>query len=160
MRSFSSKEGSSFSILDINKTIDSVLLMQLNSYKNKIVITKKYTQQSDIIGDQVKLHQLFMNLISNAIQSIEDKGEIIIETKRSKTEELIIKIKDNGGGITNNIKNKIFDPFFTTKEVGKGIGLGLYLTYNYIEQHKGTIECKSKEGTGTEFIITFPNKTN
>ena len=84
-----------------------------------------------------------MNIISNAIEAIKDKGEIIISTDFNET-DINISIKDNGIGMDEEIKSKIFDPFFTTKDVGKGVGLGLYITYGIIKEHKGSLKLNSK----------------
>ena len=96
-----------------------------------------------------------MNILSNAVDAIDDKGIIKIST--SVFEKYIrISIKDSGHGIPDSLKDKIFDPFFTTKGVGKGTGLGLSISQGIIEKHNGTIEVKSKPGDGTEFIISIP----
>jgi signal transduction histidine kinase len=98
-----------------------------------------------------------MNILSNAIDAIEDKGTIAINTSTSNG-VIIIRIKDTGPGIPENIREKIFDPFYTTKGVGKGTGLGLSISQSIIEKHKGTIDVKSETGKGTEFVISIPVK--
>ena len=98
-----------------------------------------------------------MNILANAVDSIVDKGTIIIST--SINNEIIqISIKDTGRGIDENLQEKIFEPFFTTKEVGKGTGLGLSISHGIIEKHKGSIDFKSEVGKGSEFIISLPLK--
>ncbi len=98
-----------------------------------------------------------MNILSNAIQAIPDKGTIFITTHCDDDGKFFyICIKDTGTGIPENIKEKIFEPFFTTKEAGKGTCLGLSITYGIIQQHQGSIEVKSEVGKGTEFIIKLP----
>ena len=101
------------------------------------------------------MNQVFVNIIGNAIDSIENKGEIKISTKQSN-QYIHIIIKDTGQGISPEVKAKIFDPFFTTKKIGKGQGLGLSITYGIIKEHKGIIDFKSEIGKGTEFIIQIP----
>jgi signal transduction histidine kinase len=96
-----------------------------------------------------------MNLLSNAIQAIPETGKIFINTKVAG-DMVKISIKDTGGGMTEEVRKKIYDPFFTTKEVGKGTGLGLYISYGIIEKHNGKIEVFSDVGQGTEFVITMP----
>ena len=96
-----------------------------------------------------------MNILSNAIQSISETGKIFINT-RVTGDMVKISVKDTGTGMTEEIRKKIYDPFFTTKEVGKGTGLGLYISYGIIEKHNGKIEVFSKIGEGTEFVITIP----
>lgn len=102
-----------------------------------------------------QINQVFMNIISNAIQAIDGKGDIWIETKK-KGLEVVISIKDNGRGIPSKNLNKIFDPFFTTKPVGQGTGLGLSISYGIIEKHNGKILVDSEAGKGTEFKIILP----
>jgi signal transduction histidine kinase len=96
-----------------------------------------------------------MNILSNAIDSIEKKGTITITTK--KLDGMInIIIKDTGRGIPKGYREKIFEPFFTTKEVGKGTGLGLSISHGIIKRHNGTIDFRSGPEGGTEFIIEIP----
>ena len=157
IRVFSSSSENTFIELNINETIDNVLLMLYNKYKGRIDIIKEYDPNSKIIAVSANIQQIFMNLLTNAIQAIPEKGIITITTTRYEHErELIISINDNGIGIPEETQKKIFDPFFSTKDVGKGTGLGLYLTYTFVEQHHGKIEVNSEVGKGTEFIITLP----
>ena len=96
-----------------------------------------------------------MNIISNSIDAIENKGVITISTLKSNG-FIQINIKDSGSGMPENIKAKIFDPFYTTKEVGEGTGLGLSISHGIIEKHGGSIKVQSEAGKGTEFIINLP----
>ena len=96
-----------------------------------------------------------MNLLLNAAQAIEKKGEIKIIT-RAVDGYVEIEISDTGVGIPKENLSRIFDPFFTTKEVGKGTGLGLNVAYNIIEKHNGTIDVDSQVGKGTTFTIRIP----
>ncbi|MCK5507199.1 MAG: GHKL domain-containing protein [Desulfobacterales bacterium] len=93
-----------------------------------------------------------MNILVNAAQAIEQKGEIRISTEADNG-YVEIRISDTGSGMPPNILSKIFDPFFTTKDVGKGTGLGLNMAYNIIQKHQGTIDVESELGKGTTFII-------
>ena len=102
-----------------------------------------------------RINQVFMNILVNAAQAIEEKGEIHIRT-RDEGSHVEIKIQDTGKGISDIHLSKIYDPFFTTKEVGKGTGLGLNMAYNIINSHGGTIKCESNVGTGTTFTIRIP----
>jgi signal transduction histidine kinase len=96
-----------------------------------------------------------MNILTNSIQAIEDTGEITIQTVSSDIGIKII-IKDNGRGMTPEVKEHIFEPFYTTKDVGKGTGLGLSISFGIIEQHHGNIDVISEPGKGSEFIISLP----
>ena len=96
-----------------------------------------------------------MNILSNAIQAIKGEGTIAIKTY-TDDDYAVIRIKDSGSGMTEEVKTHIFEPFFTTKDVGEGTGLGLSISYGIIEKHKGKIEVDSQPGVGTEFIIRIP----
>jgi len=96
-----------------------------------------------------------MNLLVNAAQAIEKKGEIKISTQ-ALDGQVKIAISDTGVGIPKKNLSRLFDPFFTTKEIGKGTGLGLNVAYNIIKKHKGTIDVESEVGTGTTFRIRIP----
>ncbi len=157
MKVFSSNSKNIFAELDINETLNSVLLMLYNKYKGRIEVIKDYTSNSKMVGVSVNIQQVFMNILTNAIQAVPEKGNIWIKTDRDESRNKIaVSIKDDGIGIPEAIQKKIFDPFFSTKDVGKGTGLGLYLTYTFVEQHGGKIKVISEEGKGTEFIITLP----
>ena len=96
-----------------------------------------------------------MNLLTNAIQSIDKEGHIKIITS-VVNKQLQITINDSGCGIKEEDIPSVFDPFFTTKDLGKGTGLGLSITYNIIEEHKGNIDIKSELNKGTTVHITLP----
>ncbi len=141
---------------DVHEIIDNGLIMLHNKLKNKVEIKKNYTSDNCVVfGSEGKLHQAFLNIISNAEQAIKDKGIIEINTML-KQKSVVVSIIDTGGGINPENIQKIFDPFFTTKEPGKGTGLGLAITYNIIKEHHGTIEFNSEPGIGTKAIIKLP----
>jgi signal transduction histidine kinase len=103
-----------------------------------------------------------MNIIANAIdvlqEPLENQGIIRIRTEVEGT-LAVIRIADNGAGITDQVKQRIFDPFYTTKRIGSGTGMGLAISHSIIvEKHKGEIKCFSVEGKGTEFRIEIPIK--
>ncbi|MCD6272574.1 MAG: GHKL domain-containing protein, partial [Deltaproteobacteria bacterium] len=102
-----------------------------------------------------QINQVFMNILVNAAQAMEEQGVINISTK-SENGFVEIKISDTGTGISEENLSKIFDPFFTTKEVGKGTGLGMNIAYNIIEKHNGIIDVQSTVGKGTIFTIKLP----
>ena len=102
-----------------------------------------------------QINQVFLNLLSNAAQSIEGEGTITIETGEEK-ENLIVRITDSGSGIPQAVLSKIFDPFFTTKDVGKGTGLGLSISYSIIKDHGGKIEVKTTADKGSTFTVILP----
>jgi PAS domain S-box-containing protein len=157
LRSFARTEDNELKETNIHEIVDSVLVMLHNQYKNNIEIIKNYGNLPQISCFPGRLSQVFMNIISNAIQAIPGKGTIQITTHYyAKVQSISISIKDSGKGISpDNIPN-VFEPFFTTKEVGKGTGLGLSISYNIIQRHKGEIKVNSELNKGTEFIITLP----
>jgi len=151
-----SRQGQSMDeICDIHEILDNCLLILNNKLEYRITIEKIYfNQKIRIIGNAGKLHQAFLNILNNAEQSIANEGKITIRTQ-SEDHALIISIKDTGMGIDPENLGKISDPFFTTKPPGKGTGLGLFLTYSIIEEHKGKILVNSILNNGTEFLINF-----
>ena len=118
-----------------------------------------------ILADADRLEQVFINLLINARDAIEEKWEsqpppdgekrITLRT-RSKAGRVFVEVEDTGKGIPKSISEKIFEPFFTTKEVGKGTGLGLSISYRIVQDFGGTIRVSSREGEGARFVISFP----
>jgi PAS domain S-box-containing protein len=145
---------------DIHFIINNCLVMLKNQTKYSVEIIKKYCEDDLILtSNESKLHQAILNILSNAIQSISDKGTITIETSKNK-EYLTVKISDTGCGISDEILLKITDPFFTTKEPGKGTGLGLSITQNIVDELKGNLMFESKPGKGTSVTIKLPLNKN
>lgn len=142
---------------DLNANIDAALNLLKTSIRKGIVIVRKYDKLPSIMGYPSKFSQAILNLVMNAAQAIPDDrdGEIIIKTQK-RDNIVLVSVKDNGIGISQETLKNIFMPFFTTKEIGEGMGLGLSITYNIIKEHGGNIEVISKEGEGTEFLISLP----
>ena len=155
LKKFVRLDESELQLADINKEIDLTLEIIKHETKNKIKITKNYSNLPQIKCYPNILNQVFMNLLVNACQSIETEGEIVITTDFSDG-ILTVKIKDNGSGIDESIKDKIFTAGTTTKKVGIGTGLGLAISQKIIQKHNGTISFTSKKNKGTEFIIKIP----
>jgi len=137
---------------DLNKGIESTLNIVWNELKYKAQVIKDLGDIPPVKCYPQRLNQVFLNILVNAAQAIEDKGEIRVKTQADNG-YVEIRISDTGKGIPPEIIPKIFDPFFTTKDVGKGTGLGLNMAYNIIQKHKGTIDVESEVGKGTTFII-------
>jgi len=155
LRSFSRLDEEKLQIYDIHEGIDSTLILLYNKIKSRIDIRKDYGDFKDIECYPSKLKQVLMNILTNSIQAIKGRGEIIIQTISSDIGIKIV-IKDNGSGMTPEVKEHIFEPFYTTKDVGKGTGLGLSISFGIIEQHHGNIDVISESGKGSEFIISLP----
>jgi PAS domain S-box-containing protein len=147
---------------DINEVISRTLfLLENQSLFQNIEIEKKFGDSlPPVHADIQQLNHLFMNIILNAAQAMDGKGELRIETARvSGKEQISIKISDTGPGIPEDIIPHIFDPFYTTKEEGKGTGLGLSLAYGIVENHGGRITAHNKSGGGAAFITVLPIAT-
>jgi len=155
LKDFSHVDQAEIKYADINKGLESTLNIVWNELKYKAKVIKEYGELPEIKCYPRQLNQVFMNILVNASQAIEDKGEIRIKTFH-KDGYIYVQISDTGVGIPPENLSKIFDPFFTTKEVGKGTGLGLTMAYNIVKKHGGTIEVESEVGKGTTFTIKLP----
>ncbi len=169
LRNFSRLDESDCKLADIHSGIDSTLMilnhrLKVQPHRCAIAISKEYIDLPLIECYPGQLNQVFMNILSNAIDALEEAMEnnsiqpqIQIRTQQITPEAITIHITDNALGIPETQLAKIFDPFFTTKPIGKGTGLGLSISYQIItEKHNGQLECLSKPGKGTEFIIQIP----
>ena len=141
--------------LDINSGLESALNVVNNEIKYKATVLREFEDIPAVKGYPQQLNQVFMNILVNAAQSIEKKGEIVVKTRQVDNQVEII-ISDTGCGIAKENLQKIFDPFFTTKDVGKGTGLGMNIAYNIVKKHHGTIDVSSELGKGTVFSIKIP----
>lgn len=141
--------------IDVNESIDSTLNILGNKYKNKTTIYREYGEIPKLNCYAGQLNQVFMNILDNAAQAIQDSGDVTIRTKQVG-EDIVVEIEDTGSGIDPETLPKIFDPFFTTKEVGSGSGMGLSITYKIVKSHNGNIDVESEIGKGTKFIVTLP----
>ena len=143
--------------VDVNSTLKQTIdLLNNHAITNNIKITTALSDDLPIIaGDQSQLQQVFLNLITNAIDAIGSEG--LIEVTSRKVDSFInVDITDNGPGIPEDKQKKVFDPFFTTKETGEGTGLGLWVSYDIIAKMGGSIRIKSEVGKGTTFTVAVP----
>lgn len=156
LKHYARQDNSNLMLCDIHAIIDHCLVILQNQLKHKVEVIKNYSiDAKTVLCNEGKLHQAILNILDNAVQSIQDKGLIEISTKQ-KNNQLIVSIRDTGIGISKEDIKKITDPFFTTKDTGEGMGLGLSITQNIIEEHKGKLTFKSELGKGTEVIISLP----
>jgi signal transduction histidine kinase/tetratricopeptide (TPR) repeat protein len=167
LRNFSRLDESVNKTVNVHEGIESTLLLLNHRLKSGIKVVRQYQELPLIHCYAAPLNQVFMNLLSNAIDALNDYSKsselgpdwvptIDIATKLIDS-SVIIQISDNGAGIPEEIRKQVFDPFFTTKPVGSGTGLGLSISYQIIvEKHKGKISCQSQPGKGTEFTIELP----
>ncbi|MEH2386494.1 MAG: GAF domain-containing protein [Nostoc sp.] len=180
LRNFSRTDEVELKPVDIHEGLDSTLLILGHRLKNNnkrpaIEIVKEYGSLPLLECYPAQLNQVFMNLLSNSIDALEEKYKTIQEnylklsqrcpiisltiwiSTQAVNNQIVIRIADNGLGIPEEVRSHIFDPFFTTKAIGKGTGLGLSISYQIVvEKHHGQIKCSSKPGEGTEFLIEIP----
>ncbi|WP_242057728.1 MULTISPECIES: ATP-binding sensor histidine kinase [Nostoc] len=188
LRNFSRLDEYEMKPVDIHEGIDNTLMILQHRLKEKndypeIEVIKEYGNLPEVTCYAGQLNQVFMNILSNAIDALEELSvndqqinltggfgssevpeqvknhspKICISTQLTDSNRVMIRIADNGSGMTEAVRQKIFDPFFTTKSVGSGTGLGLSISYQIIvDKHKGSLICNSTLGEGTEFLIEIP----
>ncbi|MBD2503450.1 PAS domain S-box protein [Anabaena azotica] len=171
LRNFSRLDEEGMKPTDIHEGIDNTLLLLQHRLKprndsERIEVMKEYGNLPKILCNAGQINQVFMNLLTNAIDALEESvidsqktknPQIVIRTELTTDNQVIIRIADNGPGMTEQVRSRLFDPFFTTKPVGKGTGMGLSISYQIVvTNHQGQIQCISAPGKGTEFIITLP----
>ena len=177
LRTFSRLDEATFKLVDIHEGIDSTLLILNHRLKatannpNGIQLIRQYEELPLIECYPSQLNQVFLNILSNAIETLEEASQarnqeisectILIRTYKASEDQIIISITDNGLGIPDIIRPKLFEPFFTTKPVGKSTGLGLSISYQIVaELHHGKLDYNSAVGKGTEFVVALPIKAN
>jgi len=155
LRTFSRLDEGRIKTIDVHESIESVLLFLRHKMKDRIEVERSYQATGDLTCLAGELNQVLMNVIGNAIDSIEATGMISLATALQDG-NFVIAVRDTGKGIPENIREKVFEPFFTTKPLGQGTGLGLAISYGIIQAHRGSIEVSSEVGKGTEFILRIP----
>ena len=160
---FSCKSRGEITECNLNEIIESSLGLITNELKAKnIQITKDHADEHPMIikGDRTELQQVAMNIIRNAVDAMDDGGELVIKSGISEDKSsVILKFIDNGCGIKKENIDSVFEPFFTTKPPGKGTGLGLSVSYAIVKNHEGKIKVESEAGKGTEFEVLLPAVT-
>ncbi|NEO83914.1 MAG: HAMP domain-containing protein [Spirulina sp. SIO3F2] len=178
LRNFSRLDEADLKMADLHEGLDSTLMLlqhrlQANEKHPEIQVQRNYGNIPRIACYPGQLNQVFMNILANAIDALEERKKeclyqdieadphiIQINTHCSSSNWLIIKIQDNGPGIPEQLQSRLFDPFFTTKAVGRGTGLGLSISYRIItDTHHGKLSCQSVFGEGTVFFIELPPQT-
>lgn len=173
LRNFSRLDEAEMKPVNIHDGIDSTLMILQNRLKGSaervpIAVIKEYSDLPLVECYVGQLNQVFMNILSNALDALDEQlrqdgatpnpvPSIRICTELVNHDRVAIRITDNGPGMSQDVQNRLFDPFFTTKEVGKGTGLGMSISYQIItERHKGVLQCWSEPGRGAEFWIEIP----
>ena len=155
LREFSHSGNTAWQQASLNDCVHSTLTIAFNEIKYKAELKEELGELPNIYCIPSQLNQVILNLLINAAQAIEERGQITIRTF-AENEGVVLEIADTGKGMPAGIKSKIFDPFFTTKGIGEGTGLGLSISYGIVQAHNGTIEVESIEGEGTCFKIWLP----
>ncbi len=139
----------------IRKTL--TVLQHQPLFQNITIIRELNPELPPIYGNAIRLNQVVMNIVVNAVQAMAGKGQLRITSRTRANQDINeILIEDSGPGIDNDLLEKIFDPFFTTKAAGEGTGLGLSVSYAIVKEHKGSIRVTSSPETGTTFTLRFP----
>lgn len=158
LRNFSRVDETDMKAIDLNEGLISTLVLVKSTLPDNLTVIKDLGNLPKVECMPGKINQVFMNLISNAVQAIRGKEvqaeeEFLTIKSWYDNQQVFISIKDTGTGMSEEVKHRIFEPFFTTKDIGEGTGLGLSIVFSIIEKHKGHVEVISELGKGTEFII-------
>lgn len=156
--SFARKEDNPAGEADVNQVLKEVVsFLKYEAQKRSIVVVEDLDFRLPPTNiDENRLKQIFINLIMNAVQSMESGGTLLLRSFMADDLAISVQIADTGTGIAGNCLDHIFEPFYTTKKSGTGTGLGLFITKKLVESFSGTIGVESREGEGTCFTITFP----
>jgi signal transduction histidine kinase len=155
LKDFSRVDRAPVAAVDINRCLDSSLLIARNALKGRAEVVREYCQLPPITCAPSQINQVFLNLLTNAAQAIESTGRIVVRTAATDRHVHVV-IQDSGRGIADEHLSRIFDPFFTTKPVGQGTGLGLAISHKIVSDHGGAIRVKSRPGRGTAFCVSLP----
>lgn len=155
LRTFSRMDRGERTLASVNELIETTLTVIRNEIKYTAEVERDFGEVPDIYCSPDRLNQVFVNLLINAAQAIEDRGTIRITTGQDE-DTVMVQISDTGRGITAEDQERIFEPFFTTKDVGQGTGLGLSIVYDIVTAHGGTISVDSEPGVGSTFTLALP----
>ncbi|MEQ9328186.1 MAG: response regulator [Rhodospirillales bacterium] len=157
LRTFSRLDEGDFKWADMAECIDSTLALLEYKLGQEVRFVTRFADDNRLYCAPGALNQVVMNIVSNAIDALDGKGEIEVATERDR-QQFRITVTDNGPGIPDRIKERIFEPFFTTKDVGSGTGLGLAISYKIVERHRGELRVRDREGGGAVFEIMIPTE--
>ena len=155
LRNFSRLDEAEIKDVLLEEGLNNALSFLQHNFTAQIEVVKNYQLNKPVSCYAGLINQVFVNLLINAEQAINERGVISLST-REENGQAVVEIQDNGQGINDDILQKIFDPFFTTKAVGSGTGLGLSIAYGVMEKHRGSISVSSKPGAGSIFTLKLP----
>ena len=171
--SFSRRQQHQFDIINLKSAIDAALSLLRPTIPASVIMHFKSASNATVLGNQTQIHQVLVNLITNAVDAMDGEGTIHIKLSDIAADDPLLKqfpnamakkyckisIADTGHGMDQATIDRIFEPFFTTKEVGKGTGLGLSIVHSIIKEHQGEITVESRLGHGTTFMILLPEQS-
>jgi two-component system NtrC family sensor kinase len=155
LRTFSRLDEGEFKTVDIHESIESVLLFLRHRIQDRIQVVRAYGPVSQLACFPGQLNQVLMNILSNAVEAIEDQGAITVTTGIEE-DWFCIRVRDTGVGLPPGSEARIFEPFFTTKPVGQGTGLGLAISYTIVQAHQGSLTARRLPEGGSEFCVRLP----
>jgi two-component system, NtrC family, sensor kinase len=165
LRTFSRKDEAEKKSVDIHEGIDSTLMilghhLKAQQHRGAIEVIKHYGERQPVSCYAGQLNQVFMNILSNGIDALENVSQPKITVSTELVgDQVVIKISDNGTGMPEDVRSQIFNPFYTTKPIGKGTGMGLSISYQIVtDRHGGSLTCDSAAGSGTTFTIQIPQQ--
>ncbi len=155
---FSRQSAINTELVDLNRILqDTLSLISKQAAFFNIALVKDWDPQlPPVMADKSQLQQVFMNILVNAVQAMDERGTVTITTRRGRLGTVEAAVSDTGRGIPQEVIDRIFDPFFTTKGSGEGTGLGLSIAYGIITKHHGTIQVETEPGKGTTFTVRLP----
>jgi len=155
LKTFSHPAGKDVDFRDLNAGLESTLNIVHNELKYKARVVKNLGDLPRVRCRLGQINQVFMNLLLNAVQAIEESGEIRVATAQEGN-DVVVTVSDTGRGMPPEVRSRVFEPFFTTKEVGQGTGLGLSISYDIVRKHGGSLKVDSEVGLGTTFVMRLP----
>jgi len=155
LRTFSRTDQAELQEICVNEELDRTLTLIEPRLKDGIRVHREYGEVPPVRCFAGQLNQVFMNLLMNACDAIDGKGEVAVRT-RSVEDGVRVEIQDDGPGMSPEVKNRVFEPFFTTKDVGKGTGLGLSISHGIVDRHGGSMWAESEPDRGTTFVVELP----
>lgn len=162
LRSFTRSDNSKLVEFEIRPLIETVLRFFSHQIKGFVEVHIDIPEGMVLLGNHGQLTQVLVNLVQNSLDAMDEKSfhddekPTLHVSAREEDGRILLKVRDNGAGMTLETQEHVFDPFFTTKDVGKGMGLGLAISHRIIMDHQGSISLRSKPGEGTEFILDLP----
>ena len=155
LRTFSRADQAELQEVCINDELERTLTLIEPRLRDGIRVVREYGQVPLIRCMAGQMNQVFMNVLMNACDALEEKGRVVIRTHPIE-DGVRVEIEDDGPGMSPEVKSRIFDPFFTTKDVGKGTGLGLSISHGIVDRHGGSMWARSEPERGTTFVIDLP----